>query len=108
MPIFDTHGKVRYENFHFRGILKFTSSLNSILCSLYTKVISYQLLSINETEEYVKKLKHLPDIPSAEQVVREGLDLAVMDAKLLRKVEELTLHIIHLNKEIERLKKGHR
>ncbi len=56
----------------------------------------------------MKKHKHLPDIPSAEQVVREGLDLAVMDAKLLRKVEELTLHIIHLNKEIERLKKGHR
>jgi hypothetical protein len=61
----------------------------------------YQLMPLAEVEEYIKENKHLPEIPSAEQVVKEGIDLGAMDAKLLQKIEELTLHMIEQNKKIE-------
>jgi len=64
----------------------------------------YKLMSLNNLEKYVKKYKHLPNIPSAEEVYKEGIDLADMDAKLLEKIEELTLHIIAMQKEINSLK----
>lgn len=64
----------------------------------------YDLRSINDVEEYIKKNKHLPEIPSTEEVHANGLDLAQMDAKLLQKIEELTLYIIQQQKEIEKLK----
>lgn len=64
----------------------------------------YELRSINDVEEYIKKNKHLPEIPSTEEVHANGLDLAQMDAKLLQKIEELTLYIIQQQKEIEKLK----
>jgi hypothetical protein len=64
----------------------------------------YQLRSLNEVEDFIKENKHLPEIPSTEEVHKEGLDLAQMDAKLLQKVEELTLYIIQQQKEIDELK----
>jgi hypothetical protein len=63
----------------------------------------YKLLSLGEVETYIKKNKHLPDVPSAEEVVKEGIDVATMDAKLLQKIEELTLYMIEMKKENERL-----
>jgi len=54
----------------------------------------YDLMSINELEKYVSKNKHLPNVPSAEEVVNKGIDMAQMDATLLEKIEELTLYII--------------
>ncbi|MES2134177.1 MAG: TMF family protein, partial [Bacteroidota bacterium] len=65
---------------------------------------NYKLLSLPEVESYIKANKHLPGIPSAEEVVANGVDLAEMDARLLQKIEELTLHIISLEKEINNLK----
>jgi predicted RNase H-like nuclease (RuvC/YqgF family) len=44
-------------------------------------------------------------VPSAEQVIKEGIDLGKMDAKLLEKIEELTLYMLELNKKIEQLEK---
>jgi hypothetical protein len=64
----------------------------------------YQLLSLGEVETYIQKHKHLPGIPSAEEVVKEGIDVATMDAKLLQKIEELTLYMIELKKENELMK----
>lgn len=64
----------------------------------------YELKNLTEVEDYIKANKHLPEIPSAEEVCKEGLDLAKMDAKLLQKIEELTLYIIQQQKEIEELK----
>ncbi|MFC3197600.1 hypothetical protein ACFOET_08250 [Parapedobacter deserti] len=58
----------------------------------------YKLPALNEVEAFVKQHKHLPDIPSAKDVERDGLNLAEMNLLLLKKVEELTLHIIQLNK----------
>lgn len=48
--------------------------------------------------------RHLPDIPSAKEVEENGVDLGEMNAKLLQKVEELTLYVIDLQKQIDELK----
>lgn len=64
----------------------------------------YKLMPLNEVESFLLKNKHLPNVPSAIEMVENGLDVAQMDAKLLEKVEELTLYIIAQNKQIEELK----
>ena len=62
---------------------------------------SYQLPSLSETEKYIKTNKHLPDVPSADQVEEHGLSLGKMNAILLKKVEELMLYLIEQDKKIE-------
>lgn len=70
----------------------------------YVFADDYKLAPLKEVETYIQENKHLPGIPSADEVVKEGLDLAKMDAKLLEKIEELTLYMIKMEKEIEQLK----
>ncbi|WP_229311064.1 bZIP transcription factor [Larkinella soli] len=72
----------------------------------------YQLRSLKEVAGFVRAHGHLPGIPSAETVVKEGLDVAKMDARLLEKIEELTLYLIRQednrirqDKKIARLEK---
>ena len=65
----------------------------------------YDLMPLNKVEAYVKKNSHLPDVPSAEDVKKEGIDVATMDAKLLQKIEELTLYVIQQEKRIDELQK---
>jgi hypothetical protein len=48
----------------------------------------------------------LPGVPSADEVVAEGLDLGAMDAKLLEKIEELTLYMIQLQQRVAELEKA--
>ncbi|MEO7264292.1 MAG: hypothetical protein ABIW38_05235, partial [Ferruginibacter sp.] len=55
----------------------------------------------NELENYIKINKHLPNIPSAEEIKNEGMDIAAMNAKLLEKIEELHLYILQQQKQIE-------
>ncbi len=64
----------------------------------------YNLTPLGELETFIQKNHHLPNIPNAATVQAEGIDLGDMDAKLLQKVEELTLYVIELKKEIEALK----
>tara|TARA_Y100000782_G_scaffold115327_1_gene156996 strand:- start:1598 stop:2719 length:1122 start_codon:yes stop_codon:yes gene_type:complete len=64
----------------------------------------YKLRSLSEVSTYIDNNGHLPDVPSAEDMVQQGLDVAKMDALLLQKIEELTLYVIELNNEIDRLK----
>ncbi len=65
---------------------------------------SYILPTLKETETHIKETGHLPGIPSAEEVRANGVDLGEMNAKLLQKIEELTLHLIEMKKEMEELK----
>lgn len=65
---------------------------------------NYELLSLEETENYINKNGHLPNIPSALEVEKNGVNLGEINKKLLEKIEELTLHLIELNKEIKILK----
>ncbi len=63
----------------------------------------YRLMPLAEVETFIRKHKHLPGIPSAEQVKREGVGLAEANTLLLQKVEELTLHLINLEKKVNAL-----
>ncbi len=64
---------------------------------------NYNLLPLDKVEQHIEEKGHLPNVPSAEEVAKEGIDVAKMDAKLLEKIEELTLYIIEQNKRIEAL-----
>jgi hypothetical protein len=77
---------------------------NDITVPDYVFEDDYQLPALNEIEAYVKENKHLPEIPSAKDIERDGLNLAEMNLLLLKKVEELTLHLIEKEKEIKSLK----
>ena len=60
----------------------------------------YPLMPINVLKDFIDKAGHLPDMPSASEVQTNGLDVGATQASLLKKVEELTLYIISLNKEL--------
>lgn len=64
----------------------------------------YELRSLEEVEEFVTENKHLPEIPSAENMRIYDLSLGEMNNKLLQKIEELTLYMIDLNKQVKELK----
>ena len=64
----------------------------------------YTLRPLPELEQFIKQNQHLPEIPSAQEVEQNGLDLGDMQGKLLLKIEELTLYILDLQKQIDELK----
>ena len=64
----------------------------------------YDLASLGEIESYIRKNKHLPDIPSAKEVEQQGIAVSEMFAKQMQKIEELTLYLIKLEKENMALK----
>lgn len=63
----------------------------------------YKLMPLNEVEEYIDTNGHLPGMATAEQVQSEGLSVGAATSKLLEKVEELTLYVIDLQKQNNRL-----
>jgi len=65
----------------------------------------YQLPSLSEIETFYKTQHHLPGIPSASEIKENGIDLEKMNTLLLQKIEELTLHLVKQQKEIDDLKK---
>jgi hypothetical protein len=65
---------------------------------------SYNLMPLNQVEQFVKTNSHLPEIPSADEITKKGMSIGEMQNKLLQKVEELTLYVIEQQKEIEQLK----
>ncbi len=69
----------------------------------YVFAEDYELMPLTELEEEIETLGHLPGVPSASEVEENGHALGEMDAILLEKVEELTLHLIELNKEVSTL-----
>ncbi|MGS2741649.1 hypothetical protein [Sinomicrobium sp. M5D2P17] len=64
----------------------------------------YNLPTLEEVEQHIKEKGHLKDIPSAKEVEANGIFLGEMDAKLLQKIEELTLYTLQQQKEIEALR----
>ena len=62
---------------------------------------SYNLAELSEVEQYIKANKHLPGIPTAAEVEKDGVNLGEMNVKLLEKVEELTLYVIEQNKQMK-------
>ncbi len=70
----------------------------------YVFAPDYKLKTLQEVEKYINKNNHLPEIPSAAELEKNGLMLAEMNMSLLKKIEEMTLYMIEQNKELERLK----
>jgi len=61
----------------------------------------YKLMPLHEVEQFVKINSHLPEIPSATEITKNGLSMGEMQNKLLQKVEELTLYMISQQKTID-------
>ncbi|MFY0600153.1 MAG: hypothetical protein JXR03_10820 [Cyclobacteriaceae bacterium] len=61
----------------------------------------YNLKPLDEVESFISENKHLPEVPSEAEVSESGINLGEMDAKLLQKIEELTLYMIDLNKQVK-------
>jgi len=65
---------------------------------------NYQLPTLYSLADYIKANNHLPGIPTTAEVEKNGVDLGVTEAKLLEKIEQLTLYTIDLQKQIDALK----
>ena len=65
----------------------------------------YSLMPLEEVEKFVTKNKHLPGMPDAQSLIANGWQVGEMNNKLLEKVEELTLYLIEMNKELDQVKK---
>lgn len=62
---------------------------------------NYRLRPLSEVEQYIKQYGHLPEVPTAEEVEKNGLDVGDNQVTLLKKIEELTLYVIEQNKKLE-------
>jgi len=65
----------------------------------------YKLTSLYDLEKYIKANRHLPEIPTSAEVEKNGVVLGEMNKLLLQKIEELTLHLINQQKQIDGLQK---
>lgn len=66
---------------------------------------NYNLPTLFDLEKYIEAHKHLPEIPSAEEMKKNGVQVGALQMKLLQKIEELTLHSISQEKKIKHLEK---
>lgn len=64
----------------------------------------YNLPKLSTVEQFIKENKHLPGIPSEKEVIEKGIDLGEINKLYLQKIEELTLYIIDLQKQVDALK----
>ena len=71
----------------------------------YVFANDYKLRPLTEVKKFIEINKHLPNIPSAAQIEKEGIQLGDMSKRLMEKVEELTLYILQQQEQIDELKK---
>lgn len=104
-----SEGKIEAEEIEIKEIVSNTIITNELKTnSLNVKVENvadyvfsedYSLKSLEDVECFVKEHKHLPEVPSAEILERDGMNIAEMNNLLLKKIEELTLYLIELKKD---------
>lgn len=63
----------------------------------------YPLKDLSEIKKYIKEHRHLPEVPSAATIEKDGIDLGEMNALLLKKMEEMTLYMIKLEERVKEL-----
>lgn len=71
----------------------------------YVFAKNYKLMPLKELEAFIKKHQHLPGVPTTKEVTTNGISIGENQELLLKKVEELTLYVIQLEKEVQQLKK---
>lgn len=64
---------------------------------------NYNLPTLEAVEKHIKEKRHLPEIASAKEMEKEGVNIGEFQIKLLQKIEELTLYSIEQNKKIKEL-----
>jgi hypothetical protein len=70
----------------------------------YVFAEQYDLKPLSELKDFISQNKHLPNIPKASEVEKEGFEVGEMNRRLLEKVEELTLYVIQLQEQVDALK----
>ncbi len=85
-------------NIYSSGELNLTPQSNWVWAD-YVFAKDYKLKELNEVEEYIAENKHLPGIPSAADIEKNGLSVGKMQALHMEKIEELTLYMIELQKQ---------
>ena len=78
--------------------------LNGATAPDYVFEKDYKLPSLEKIKSYIDRYHHLPEVPSAKEMEENGVKVGEMNMLLLKKVEELTLYVIELKKEVEQLK----
>ncbi|MBX3162875.1 MAG: hypothetical protein KF900_00180 [Bacteroidetes bacterium] len=71
----------------------------------YVFANNYKLQSLESLDNYIKQHGHLPNVPTAKDIEANGADLGELSRIQMEKIEELTLYVIELKKEVEALKK---
>lgn len=66
----------------------------------------YKLPALSDIEKFIQQNKRLPNIPSASEVAKNGIEVGDIQKRMMEKIEELTLYIIDMQKQIDSLKKG--
>ncbi|NMR35633.1 hypothetical protein HIO71_15755 [Chryseobacterium aquaticum] len=65
----------------------------------------YKLMPLKELDKFISTNGHLPEVPTTEEAIKNGIELKEMNILLLKKIEELTLYTIEQQKRIEALEK---
>lgn len=86
------------------GIVRSTEVVVETGWADYVFEKNYRLLPLEEVEKFIQQNKHLPNIPSAKEIESNGLQVGNTQKRMMEKIEELTLYVIELKKEIEVLK----
>jgi hypothetical protein len=97
-----------FNNRQFRIDGKLTAKEIEVMPNVWADDVfakDYKLITLSELENYINTHRHLPGIPAEAVVKEKGINLAEMNAALLRKVEELTKYVIEQEKRIEKLEK---
>ena len=83
---------------------KLISSEVKVMTNVWSDFVfetDYELRTLEEVEQHINDKGHLPEIPSEAEVTENGINLGEMNAKLLQKIEELTLYMIDVNKRVK-------
>lgn len=63
----------------------------------------YKLMSLDELRKYLATNKHLPEVPSAKEMLQNGVNMSEMNLTLLKKIEELSLYILQLEERVKKV-----
>ncbi|HVF97445.1 MAG TPA: hypothetical protein VM871_09000, partial [Flavisolibacter sp.] len=70
----------------------------------YVFKTNYKLMPLRELQKFIGRNSHLPNIPSAATIEKEGINIGDMQKRMMEKIEELTLYILDLQKQVDELK----
>lgn len=99
--------RINQDVFRVRGTGQVQAKSVYVSLSIWSDFVfkdDYELMGLKDLEKYIQNNNHLPNIPSEDEVKQNAINLGEMDAKLLQKIEELTLYLINQQKEIDELK----